>query len=192
VMGNRARQNRAWAGLMLAVLMLSIQISPTVAVGWAASPAHSDEPELPAPTRPDMDAAPTEITEIQAALPTDSALIQYLHVPSVSHGSSTITPPLEPHYAALLVFAGDLDLVDLGSAIAIDRQIDAFRKAAIPKQDTTPSARALYDAVLGPIVARVGTVRRLFIVPDANLHLVPFAALMDERSGYAIERFSIH
>ena len=87
--------------------------------------------------------------------------------------------------------------VDLGEAIAIDRAIGAWRKALRDpnRTDVKRLARAVDDKVMLPIRSLLaeapGETRRLLIAPDGSLNLIPFAALVDERKRYLVERYTI-
>ena len=51
-------------------------------------------------------------------------------------------------------------------------------------------ARAVDEKVMRPVRALLGQTRRVFISPDGALNLIPFAALVDERNRYLIQRYA--
>lgn len=52
-------------------------------------------------------------------------------------------------------------------------------------------ARALYDLLLAPAASRFAGARRLAVVPDGPLHLLPFALLADARGAPLAERLPV-
>src|SRR4029453_18881685 len=76
---------------------------------------------------------------------------------------------------------------------AIDTAIASLRKALRdPKRvDVKRLARAVDVKVFQPLRPLLGDVTRLLISPDGPLNLVSFAALVDERGRYAVERYSV-
>jgi CHAT domain-containing protein len=52
-------------------------------------------------------------------------------------------------------------------------------------------ARTVDAKVFQPVRSLLGNVSRLLISPDGELNLIPFAALVDERGRYVVERYSI-
>lgn len=124
----------------------------------------------------------TGIPEVQRAMGPGAALVDFLR-----H---------EGGYSAwLLRPEGPARRYDLGPAEAIDRAVEAFRRAL----RDAPSARdrvfletgsALAALVWGPLAPDVGTADRLFVVPDGALAAIPFAALPAGEPGrFLIDRF---
>ncbi|HKQ76533.1 MAG TPA: CHAT domain-containing protein [Blastocatellia bacterium] len=74
---------------------------------------------------------------------------------------------------------------------AIDREIEAWRQALRdPKRrDVSRWARALDRLVMQPVRTRLGATLRVLLSPDGMLNLIPFAALVDERSRFLVERY---
>lgn len=125
---------------------------------------------------------PVKVQDVQEAIPEDAVLVEIVAY-HPGYG-----PPSPPRYAAYLVFADHIDWVDLGPADSIDRYVEGLRRALQLKQ---PIPTDLHDAVMQPITERLGDARRLFIVPDGDLNLVPFGALYDGRH-YLIEKYTLH
>jgi MYXO-CTERM domain-containing protein len=96
--------------------------------------------------------------------------------------------PLPPaRYAAYIVFPDRFDWVDLGPAAPIDEHVKAFRKALQTRQGIPTD---LYDAVMRPIVEKLGATRSLIIAPVGNLSLIPFGALHDGKQ-YLVEKYDL-
>jgi CHAT domain-containing protein/Tfp pilus assembly protein PilF len=140
-------------------------------------------------------AQPVTLSTVQAALPSGRALLEFVY----------FTPQELPHeksmpsryLAYLLASQGQPMWVDLGEARLIDRAIDAWRIAlrSPNRKDVKRRARAVDERLMRPVRSLLskmpGVTRHLLIAPDGSLNLIPFAALVDERNRYLIERYAI-
>jgi CHAT domain-containing protein/tetratricopeptide (TPR) repeat protein len=131
------------------------------------------------------------IEDVQRTLLNGSALIELAqYVPQHEEGGRSLPkheakPP--PRYAAYLVFPDHFDWVDLGPAAAIDEHVKAFRRA-LQTKEAIPTD--LYDAVMRPVVEKLGSTQRLIIAPAGALSLIPFGALYDGKR-YLIEKYDL-
>ncbi|HKX27728.1 MAG TPA: CHAT domain-containing protein, partial [Blastocatellia bacterium] len=141
---------------------------------------------------------PVTIEAIQAALPADSALIEFaVFTPQAIHTGKSGPPR---YLAYLLAAQGPPKWVDLGETAPIDRAVGAWREALRdPKRTNVKQlARTVDEKVMRPVRTLLqsgleipGTTLHLLIAPDGSLNLIPFAALVDERNRYLVERYSI-
>ncbi len=129
--------------------------------------------------------APT-IAAVQRALPSDGVLVEFVRYTNYNRARGS-SAPLARHYAAYLVFSDHWEGLDLGPVATIEALVDDFRQRILHEQPTGPD---LYRAVVAPVVARLGDARRLLIVPDGALGLVPFAALYDGEH-YLVEQYPL-
>jgi CHAT domain-containing protein/Tfp pilus assembly protein PilF len=138
---------------------------------------------------------PVTLAAVQAALPADSALIEFAFFTPLEPQSEMRKPPR--YLAYLLPAQGQPKWVDLGEAALIDRAVEAWRTALRDpnRGDVKRLARALDERVMRPVRSLLrempGDTRHLLIALDGSLNLIPFAALVDERDRYLIERYSI-
>jgi CHAT domain-containing protein/Tfp pilus assembly protein PilF len=127
------------------------------------------------------------IDHVAGALPKDSALVEF-----VAYRDSPLIPkpgtppsevPSELRYLALVLFADGRTLaLDLGPAAPMDRAALRLHEALVHRSVSYQSAaQALYAKAFRPLAPRLGQVRRIFLSPDSQLALVPFAALHDGR-----------
>lgn len=80
----------------------------------------------------------------------------------------------------------------LGDAEVIDAAVTAaLRVLNRPGDDPREPLRALDELVFAPIRRQLGAIDHFLISPDGALHLVPFAALIDEQGRYAVEHMLI-
>jgi len=134
------------------------------------------------------------LRDIQAAVPADGALVEF-----VSYRPFAVTKKLAEaygprHYGVyVLRRTGIVASVDLGEASAIDRDVQRLRAALSAPADSGVEqvARALYDRLVRPIEASLADVSHVLVSPDGALNLIPFAALVDGRGQYLVERRTI-
>src|SRR4030095_5592141 len=137
---------------------------------------------------------PVTLRAVQSALPADGALVESaVYTPQDPRNHKNKLPPR--YIAYLLAAQGRPKWVDLGAAAPIDHAIASWRQALRnPRRtDVKRLARVVDEKVMRPALAlaQVGATRRLLIVPDGQLNLIPFAALVDRQGRYLVERYSI-
>ncbi|MEJ7610243.1 MAG: CHAT domain-containing tetratricopeptide repeat protein [Ferruginibacter sp.] len=99
----------------------------------------------------------------------------------------------------LLVFtisSNAFGYIKLPTDLSFQRNISLFI-SALHEQD--PSRRysgegpasALYDQLIKPLLPRMGSAKRLIIIPDDELNYIPFEALQDEAGNYLVQNFSV-
>jgi CHAT domain-containing protein/Tfp pilus assembly protein PilF len=138
---------------------------------------------------------PVTLSAVQAALPSGSALLEFVYLTPQDLLTEKNLPPR--YLAYLLTPQGQPKWLDLGEARLIDRAIDAWRAALRNpgRKDVKRLARAVDGRLMRPVRSLLGKMpgatQHLLIAPDGSLNLIPFAALVDERNRYLIERYSI-
>jgi CHAT domain-containing protein/Tfp pilus assembly protein PilF len=141
--------------------------------------------------------APAEIADrVAAALPKDAALVEFIAYMDVPLVPKPRTPksnlPGQLRYLALVLLPdGQTRAVDLGAAAPIDRAAASLRDA-LASNDASFQAlsQALYKLAFRPLLPLLGERRHVFISPDGQLGLVPFAALHDGRQ-FLIDSYDI-
>jgi CHAT domain-containing protein/lipopolysaccharide biosynthesis regulator YciM len=132
---------------------------------------------------------------VQAAIPPDSALIEFAtYRPFNAYAKRNAEDFGQPRYVAYVLRHGEeIQFRDLGDAKVVDTAIASLRKTLRDSRsvDVKRLARAVDAKVFQPIRPLLGGKSRLLISPDGSLNLIPFAALVDERGRYALERYSI-
>ncbi|HYI00692.1 CHAT domain-containing tetratricopeptide repeat protein [Hyalangium sp.] len=130
--------------------------------------------------------SPAEIVDrVAAALPKDAALVEfitYVDRPLVPRpGTPRHQRPGQLRYLALVLFPdATLRFRDLGPAEPVDSAALRLRDA-LANRDVgfQAPAQALYQLAFQPLLPLLGATHRLFLSPDGQLALVPFAALHD-------------
>jgi CHAT domain-containing protein/Tfp pilus assembly protein PilF len=132
---------------------------------------------------------------VRASIPPDSALIEFAYYhPFNAKAAKGDEAYGQPRYVAyVLRHEGEIEWKELGEAKAIDTAVAAFRKALRNpmSRDVKRPARAVDAKVFQPLRPLFGGKSRILISPDGSLNLIPFAALVDERGRYVVERYSI-
>src|SRR6266498_4143238 len=138
---------------------------------------------------------PITLEAVRAAIPADAALIEFAsYRPFNPKAAKDDDAYGRTRYVAyVLRRQGEIQWKELGEAKAIDEAVATLRKALRdPKRkDVKNLARAVDRRVFQPLRPLLGNLTRLLISPEGALNLIPFAALVDERGRYRIERYSI-
>src|SRR5262249_5771065 len=138
---------------------------------------------------------PVALAAVQSAIPADAALIEFAsYRPFNAKAIKDDDAYGQPCYVAYVMRRqGEIQWKQLGEVKIIDRAIIALRAALRSRKrgDVKELARAVDQKVFQPFRPLVGESAQLLISPDGMLSLVPFAALVDERGRYAVERYSI-
>jgi CHAT domain-containing protein/tetratricopeptide (TPR) repeat protein len=138
---------------------------------------------------------PVTLAAVQVALPPGSALVEFAVCTPRDPRTEKSEPPRYLVY--LLPAQGPPRWADLGDAASIDRAVAAWRGVLRDpySEDVKKLARTVDEKVMRPVRSLLGEVhggtRRLLIAPDGLLNLIPFAALVDERNRYLVERYTI-
>ncbi|HLL52643.1 MAG TPA: CHAT domain-containing tetratricopeptide repeat protein, partial [Myxococcaceae bacterium] len=125
------------------------------------------------------------VDRVAAALPKDGALVELIAYADRPLAPRPGTPkskvPSEHRYLALVLLpTGDTRAVDLGPAAPIDTAASRLRDALASRDAAYQgAARELYRVAFRPLRPLLGNVNRLFLAPDGQLGLVPYAAFSD-------------
>nr|WP_225225474.1 CHAT domain-containing protein [Komarekiella delphini-convector] len=140
---------------------------------------------------------PVTIKAVQALIPADAALVEFVRYSPYNPKSNVITSEAwgTPHYAAaILTPQGNPRWIDLGEAKPIDQAVKQFRNG-LRNQMSEPEVREkgqfVYNLLMSKVQAEVGNVRHLLISPDSQLNLIPFAALVNPQNQYLVETHTI-
>ena len=132
---------------------------------------------------------PITLEAVQAALPRDTTLIEF-----VRYRPLTLKATRALRYVAYLISADAAPgWVDLGEASEVDAKVAQWRAALRDPDrvaDVRRFGRVLDERLMQPLRAHL-TTSHVLVSPDGPLHLIPFAALVDERGRYLVERYSI-
>jgi CHAT domain-containing protein/Tfp pilus assembly protein PilF len=138
---------------------------------------------------------PVTLAAVQSAIPPGAALIEFAsYRPFNAKAGKYEDQYGQPRYVAyVLRRGGEVRWKELGDANSIDKAIAALREALRDsnRRDVKRPARVVDQKIFQPIRPLLGDATRILISPDGLLNLIPFAALVDERGRYLVERYSI-
>lgn len=136
------------------------------------------------------------VDQVAAALPKDGALVEFIGYTDRPLVPKRGTPrPKLPHqlrYLAVVLFPdASTRAVDLGPAEPLELAALRLRNAIANREATFQAAtQEFYRLSFRPLVPALGDRHRLFLAPDGQLALVPFAALHDGRQ-FLIDAYHI-
>jgi tetratricopeptide (TPR) repeat protein/CHAT domain-containing protein len=142
-------------------------------------------------------AQPVSLKAIQSALPTASALIEFVYY---TPQDPRTEKKQSPRYLAYLLTPNSQPrFVDLGEAPSIDRIVSDWLLALRANRvDAKRLSRDVDEKVMRPVRALFpkgqqgqDEIHQLLIAPDGLLNLIPFAALVDEQNQYLLELYTI-
>ena len=137
------------------------------------------------------------LAEVQKAVPEDAALIEIVAYRQYNFRPSAQRPQVGPgpvRYAGIvLTHAGKPLAFDLGPGQTIDQTIGHLLAALTdPAAEWEESAKALDQLVMAPMRAALAGKTRLFVSPDGQLSLVPFAVLpMGDGGGALVDKIDL-
>lgn len=122
---------------------------------------------------------PISITQVAAALPPRSALLEIQRYKPLLSVRNAEVQWGEPHYTALLLFPDQRILsIPLGPAAPLDAAIEkALKVSAEHKESPRPFWFKVSNLLFRPLLPHLAGVQELFLSPDGSIHTVPFAAL---------------
>lgn len=125
-----------------------------------------------------------EPAEVAAALPAGSVLIELRRYLDPSRIPQVPDAPLPWRYRGYVLHgSGRIQVVDLGPASKLEPLLrQAYIASAEQLSDAPARWAAVSSVLINPLRSAAAQATAWFIVPDASLHLVPFQALVTDRS----------
>lgn len=71
------------------------------------------------------------------------------------------------------------------------KKVATEKRARASFKNVKPTCRFLYDTLIAPVDSFIKNIEMLYIIPDENLHHLPFAALMDTDSTFLIQQVKL-
>jgi CHAT domain-containing protein/Tfp pilus assembly protein PilF len=140
---------------------------------------------------------PITLEAVRAAIPAGAALVEFVSYRPFNDRRTSKEGGEQygdPRYVVyVLSKEGDIQWKDLGAAGPIDKAIVLLREALRDPMsvDVRRLAREVDRKVFQPVRPLLAGATRLLISPDGSLNLIPFAALLNQRGQYLVERYSI-
>lgn len=154
-----------------------------------------------------------ELADVRQALPAEGILIDVARFDLANFHAKGKDEKYQPaHYVAWIIppaGAGDVQIVDLGEAKAIDERIEQVRQlianagakeSVLRQQGEREAVRQLQEQLTAlskqiwmPLAPHVGNAQTLLLSPDAALWLVPWGALpTGNEDEFLIEKFTFN
>lgn len=127
---------------------------------------------------------PLVFDEVRKSLDADTALVAIMVGRSQAHAFVVRKDAARPVVRRLAIAAGEL-------GVGVARMRALLSRPGSDPQQLAQQARSWHQRLIEPIVGELGGVRRLVLVPDAELYALPFATLRDAEGQYLVERFAI-
>lgn len=129
--------------------------------------------------------------QVQAALSSDTVLVEFLRYDHVTSGVDT-----ETRYGAVIIpSSGAPKWVCLGQAGEIEKTIELYQKSVRGKTDETvlrQGLRDLYDRLWAPIEAAFPSgIKKVVLSPDGQLNFVSFAILLTGDETFVANKYFI-
>jgi CHAT domain-containing protein/tetratricopeptide (TPR) repeat protein len=128
-------------------------------------------------TKPSGPDGPVPVDRIRDSLAKDQLVIEYVLG--------------EPHSYALVLSKDGISFIELSSGQAINSLASQYLDSIKKKQAAPALGKRLYSELLGKIPG-LRTARRLTIVPDGRLHLLPFDTLVNPEGQYVLMTHAIN
>jgi len=101
----------------------------------------------------------------------------------------------EAQVMALIITRNKLDYRKIPVDVRFYQVLDSLKIfLQTPKESfvTAPvSTNQLYQSIIAPVLPALGKINRLIIIPDDDLHYLPFEVLRDANNQYLLEKFSV-
>jgi|HubBroStandDraft_4_1064222.scaffolds.fasta_scaffold04069_3 CHAT domain-containing protein len=140
-----------------------------------------------------------------SAIPQDSVLVDMIAWERTDRSSPTLT---HREYGAFVMKKGQpIKFVRLGSAAAIDQDVATLENVVVgPRvrgakaspqsqaagvEETNQRLKHLYQEVMAPLEDSFSGTKKLLIIPDGKLTLVPMEAFMDKQGQYLLQRYTV-
>jgi tetratricopeptide (TPR) repeat protein len=131
------------------------------------------------------------LEEVQAVIPNDSALVEYLrYLQYLGKGRS------ESRYGAVVLRSrGSARWIPLGNAADIEalvRRYQTLVRGSPDEDELSANLKALHQAIWTPIQQILSdSTTRVIISPDGRLNFVSFATLLDSNNQFLAEKFAV-
>jgi CHAT domain-containing protein len=133
----------------------------------------------------------TSIAMVQRHIPENAALVELIQYRPFDFQAWEWRAS---RYAAYVVRNhGPPSGIDLGPVSDVDASVQELREAIAtrrPLDRVVALARKADQAIMARIRPLLGRAREVFVAPDGMLHLLPFAALVDEQGRHLVEQLA--
>ncbi len=97
----------------------------------------------------------------------------------------------EPSSYCIVIARNTFDILPLAGRSKIEALVDGYLSDVRALKSSTGKARQLYSLLLRPALGSLAQSKRLTIIPDGKLHLLPFDSLVDAKGKYVLETHTL-
>ena len=97
----------------------------------------------------------------------------------------------EPASYCIVITKKSFDILALAGRRKIEALVDGYLSEVRGLKSGSDEARQLYSLLLRPALGGQAQSKRLTIVPDGKLHLLPFDSLIDSKGRYVLETHTV-
>jgi tetratricopeptide (TPR) repeat protein len=131
------------------------------------------------------------LEQVQAAIPKDGALIEYLR-----YWHYLMKAKLEPRYGAIVLFSKGAPLwIPLGKASEIEQSVQQYEtlvRSSAQDDELSANLRALFETLWAPIgQALPSQIKRVIISPDGQLNFISFATLLNKEKQFLAQTYIV-
>ncbi len=131
------------------------------------------------------------LEQVQATIPNDDALIEYLRYPRYLGKEKW-----EQRYGAIVLLSKGVPLwIPLGKAKEIEhlvRRYGTLVRGSPQEEELSANLQALYEALWAPIgQALPSQTKRAIVSPDGQLNFISFATLLTKDNQFLAQRYSV-
>jgi CHAT domain-containing protein len=124
-----------------------------------------------------MHGRPVTLEALRPVLRSDEILLEYVLS--------------EPTSYCIVIKQTSFDILPLAGRRKIEALVDGYLSDIREMKPSPGKARQLYSLLVRPVMSNQGQAKRLTIVPDGKLHLLPFDALIDQKGRYVLETHAV-
>ena len=142
--------------------------------------------------------AEANCSNVAAALPEYSVLLEFIQIQVFDFGVAARSRWGRPRYFAFLLTPGNPDdprIVALGDSQEIEECILAFKNAVLKTdiqklENTLTLSDELYSRIFLPLEKDLGNTRQVFLSPDGTLSLIPFEIFRRPDGDFLVSRYT--
>ncbi|MFN8006760.1 MAG: CHAT domain-containing tetratricopeptide repeat protein [Terriglobia bacterium] len=116
---------------------------------------------------------PVDLEDLRSILKPDEALLEYVLS--------------EPTSYCIVVTRKNFDILSLTGRRKLEALVDGYLLDIRSKRISTDKAKQLYMTLLRPALGNPAQVKRLTVIPDGKLHLLPWESLVDSKGQYVLQ-----
>ena len=116
---------------------------------------------------------PVKLEDLRSILKPDETLLEYVLS--------------EPTSYCIVVTRKNFDILPLAGRRKVDALVDGYLSDIRAKRLSADKAKQLYLTLLRPVLGNPAQSKRLTVIPDGKLHLLPWESLLDSKGQFVLQ-----